>query len=55
MPNTDIRLFGKPESNARRRMGVALTFDADVKVEVARVNAKKAAAMVKPRAAPWLT
>ena len=36
-------------------MGVALTFDADVKVEVARVNAKKAAAMVKPRAAPWLT
>ena len=55
VPNTDIRLYGKPESNARRRMGVALTFDADVKVEVARVNAKKAAAMVKPRAAPWLT
>ena len=49
VPNTDIRLFGKPESNARRRMGVALAFDADV--EVARVNAKKAAGMVKPRAA----
>ncbi len=48
-PNTDIRLFGKPESNARRRMGVALAFDADV--EVARVNAKKAAGLVKPRAA----
>jgi phosphoribosylglycinamide formyltransferase 2 len=49
VPNTDIRLFGKPESFARRRMGVALAFDADV--EVARVNAKKAAAMVKPRVA----
>ena len=47
--NTDIRLFGKPESNARRRMGVVLAFDADV--EVARVNAKKAAGMVKPRGA----
>jgi phosphoribosylglycinamide formyltransferase 2 len=49
VPNTDIRLFGKPESNARRRIGVALAFDADV--EVARVNAKKAAGMVKPRGA----
>jgi phosphoribosylglycinamide formyltransferase 2 len=49
VPNTDIRLFGKPESFVKRRMGVALAFDADV--EVARVNAKKAAAMVKPRAA----
>ena len=49
VPNTDIRLFGKPESFARRRMGVALAFDADV--EVARANAKKAAGMVKPRMA----
>ena len=49
VPNTDIRLFGKPESFLKRRMGVALAFDADV--EVARVNAKKAAALVKPRAA----
>ena len=48
VPNSDIRLFGKPESFARRRMGVALAFDTDV--EVARVNAKKAAALVKPRA-----
>ena len=48
VPNTDIRLFGKPESFVKRRMGVALAFDADV--EVARVNAKKAAGMVKPRA-----
>ena len=49
IPNSDIRLFGKPESFVKRRMGVALAFDADV--EVARVNAKKAAALVKPRAA----
>ena len=49
VPNTDIRLFGKPESFLKRRMGVALAFDADV--EVARVNAKKAAALVRPRAA----
>ena len=47
--NTDIRLFGKPESFVKRRMGVALAFDADI--EVARVNAKKAAGLVKPRAA----
>ena len=49
VPNTDIRLFGKPESFVKRRMGVALAFDADV--ETARVNAKKAAALVKPRKA----
>ncbi len=48
VPNSDIRLFGKPESFTKRRMGVALAFDADV--EVARVNAKRAAGMVKPRA-----
>ncbi len=49
VPNSDIRLFGKPESFVKRRMGVALAFDADV--ETARVNAKKAAALVKPRKA----
>ncbi|SFC15570.1 formate-dependent phosphoribosylglycinamide formyltransferase [Polaromonas sp. OV174] len=49
VPNTDIRLFGKPESFVKRRMGVALAFDADV--EVARTRAKQAAAKVKPRAA----
>ena len=49
VPNSDIRLFGKPESFLKRRMGVALAFDADV--EVARTNAKKAAALVKPRTA----
>jgi phosphoribosylglycinamide formyltransferase 2 len=49
VPNTDIRLFGKPESFTKRRMGVALAFDADV--EVARTNAKLAASRVKPRKA----
>ncbi len=48
IPNTDLRLFGKPESFVKRRMGVALAFDADV--EVARVNAKLAASKVRPRA-----
>ena len=49
VPNTELRLFGKPESFTKRRMGVALAFDADV--EVARVNAKLAASQVKPRVA----
>ena len=47
VPNSDICLFGKTESFVKRRMGVALAFDAEV--EVARVNAKKAAGLVKPR------
>jgi phosphoribosylglycinamide formyltransferase 2 len=50
VPNTDVRLFGKPESFAKRRMGVALAFDADV--EVARKHAKLAASKVKPREIP---
>ena len=50
VPGTDIRLFGKPESFLKRRMGVALAHAADV--EEARVNAKLAASRVKPRAAP---
>ena len=49
VPQTEVRLFGKPESFVKRRMGVALAFDADV--QVARVNAKLAASRVKPRAA----
>ena len=49
VPNTDLRLFGKPESFIKRRMGVALAFDADV--QVARQNAKLAASKVKPRVA----
>jgi phosphoribosylglycinamide formyltransferase 2 len=46
VPQSDIRLFGKPESFVRRRMGVALAY-AD-NVETARENAKKAAALVRP-------
>jgi phosphoribosylglycinamide formyltransferase 2 len=49
IPNTDLRLFGKPESFVKRRMGVALAFDADV--EKARVTAKLAASKVRPREA----
>jgi phosphoribosylglycinamide formyltransferase 2 len=49
LPNTELRLFGKPESFAKRRMGVALAFDADV--EAARRQAKAAAAKVRPRRA----
>ncbi len=45
-PGVDIRLFGKPESFARRRMGVALATDKDA--ETARIKAKEAAAKVKP-------
>ena len=49
VPNTDIRLFGKPASFVKRRMGVALAFDADV--AVARGRAKLAASKVRPREA----
>ena len=48
VPGTEIRLFGKPESFVKRRMGVALAHAADV--EVARRNAKLAASKVKPHA-----
>jgi phosphoribosylglycinamide formyltransferase 2 len=47
VPGTEIRLFGKPESFEKRRMGVLLARHADV--EQARTNAKRAAALVKPR------
>ena len=49
VPNSDVRLFGKPESFVKRRMGVALVHDADV--AVARTQAKLAASKVKPRRA----
>ncbi|MBP7668508.1 MAG: ATP-grasp domain-containing protein, partial [Burkholderiaceae bacterium] len=49
VPNSEVRLFGKPESFVKRRMGVALVHDADV--EVARTQAKLAASKVKPRRA----
>ncbi|MCA1925370.1 MAG: formate-dependent phosphoribosylglycinamide formyltransferase [Thiobacillus sp.] len=45
-PGVDVRLFGKPESYARRRMGVALaTADS---IETARAKARTAAATVLP-------
>jgi phosphoribosylglycinamide formyltransferase 2 len=46
VPQSDIRLFGKPESFTRRRMGVALANGADV--DEARSRAKLAASLVKP-------
>ena len=49
VPGTNLRMFGKPESFVKRRMGVALAAHADV--EQARVNAKLAASKVKPRVA----
>ena len=49
VPQTDIRLFGKPESFQKRRMGVALAFDTDV--GTARQRAREAASKVKPRPA----
>jgi phosphoribosylglycinamide formyltransferase 2 len=47
VPHSELRLFGKPESFMKRRMGVALVHDAHV--EVARAQAKLAAGKVKPR------
>ena len=46
VPGADLRLFGKPESFARRRMGVALARGADV--EEARARATEAAGKVRP-------
>ena len=49
VPRSDLRLFGKPESFQRRRMGVALAAGDDV--EQARGRARQVAATVRPRAA----
>ena len=49
VPNSELRLFGKPESFVKRRMGVALVHDSDV--DTARNQAKAVAAKVCPRAA----
>ncbi len=46
VPGADLRLFGKPESFERRRMGVALARGADV--DEARERAREAARRVKP-------
>ena len=47
LPGADLRLFGKPESFVKRRMGVALA-RAD-SIDAARATAKAAAARVQPR------
>ena len=49
VPRADLRLFGKPESFQRRRMGVALACGDDV--DQARERARLAASRVRPRAA----
>jgi phosphoribosylglycinamide formyltransferase 2 len=48
VPESDLRLFGKPEAYKKRRMGVALATGADV--FEARERAKECARRVKPRA-----
>jgi phosphoribosylglycinamide formyltransferase 2 len=48
VPESDLRLFGKPESFERRRMGVALATGKDT--GEARERAKLAASRVKPGA-----
>ena len=46
VPRSDIRLFGKPESFKKRRMGVAVANGVDT--TEARMRAKQAASRVKP-------
>ena len=45
IPQTDIRLFGKPEAFKKRRMGVALAYGNDI--DDARKRAKEAASKIK--------
>ena len=47
VPCSDVRLFGKPESFVKRRMGVALATGKDI--DEARSRAKLAASLVKPQ------
>ena len=46
VPQSDVRLFGKPVAFERRRMGVALANGKDT--DEARARAKLAASLVKP-------
>jgi phosphoribosylglycinamide formyltransferase 2 len=48
VPESDLRLFGKPDAYKKRRMGVALATGPDV--ETARKRAGECAARVKTRA-----
>jgi phosphoribosylglycinamide formyltransferase 2 len=50
VPQTDLRLFGKPESFVKRRMGVALAYDEDL--DTARTRAREAASRIKPGVPP---
>ncbi|MCO6413113.1 MAG: formate-dependent phosphoribosylglycinamide formyltransferase [Thiogranum sp.] len=45
VPQSELRLFGKPEAFARRRMGVALAYGDDV--EDARIRAREVASRVR--------
>jgi phosphoribosylglycinamide formyltransferase 2 len=49
VPGSDLRLFGKPESFVKRRMGLALAHGPDT--ETARSRAKQSASLVKPQLA----
>lgn len=49
VPDSDLRLFGKPQSFVKRRMGVGLARGANV--DEARARAKQVAASVKPQPA----
>jgi phosphoribosylglycinamide formyltransferase 2 len=49
IPGSELRLFGKPQSFVKRRMGVALARGATT--DEARDRAKRAAGMVKPKPA----
>jgi phosphoribosylglycinamide formyltransferase 2 len=46
VPQSDLRLFGKPESHLKRRMGVALANGPDI--TEARLRAKLVASRIKP-------
>ena len=50
VPESDLRLFGKPESYVKRRMGVAVACADDT--DTARARAKQAAAAVVPGVSP---
>ena len=49
MPQSEVRLFGKPHSFERRRMGVALA-SADT-VETARERAKQVSSIIQVKPA----
>jgi phosphoribosylglycinamide formyltransferase 2 len=50
VPGSELRLFGKPQSFVKRRMGVALA--RATTTGEARTNAKRTASSVKPRIYP---